>query len=440
MRKFPASFLVAICFACSGAGSQYAAPPIAELITELDAELPSVIANGNSPSIQVAVVHHDQIIWSRAYGDSTSPDTVYMNASVQKVFTATAALQLMDQGLINLDADINTYVPFAVRHPDFPEMPITVRMLLSHRSGLGSFDYQFAWDTESAFAPEYRQPCPKHLATMSQEEFIRASLAPEGANFNPSAWFFEPDTRYHYSVSAFPFLRYLVSQVAEQSYAEYMQEHIFEPLGMTNSGFSADEFAGRHATPFTRLDGENVELPIWNGRGSMMHTTAEDMAKFMLAMMNDGRNGEFQLLQPETTQLMRKRTSQFKVLFKISEELQRKGHGLGLGVFRGGWYGFGGSAPGYQTLWRYNTSRKAGYVILSNVNAILTGGENYPSARSEIYEVQDALISVLDPNYTVLRLRAAEIALIGVYALLIMIWTRWRKAKRQKSPADQMHY
>ena len=170
-----------------------------------------------------------------------------------------------------------------------------------------------------------------------------------------------------------------------------------------------------------------------------MHTTAEDMAKFMLAMMNDGRNGEFQLLQPETTQLMRKRTSQFKVLFKSSEELQRKGSGLGLGVFRGGWYGLGGSAPGYQTLWRYNTSRKAGYVILSNVNAILTGGENYPSARSEIYEVQDALISVLDPNYTV-RLRAAEIAAMIVYALLIMIWIRWRKAKRQKTPADQMHY
>jgi hypothetical protein len=186
-----------------------------------------------------------------------------------------------------------------------------------------------------------------------------------------------------------------------------MHENILDPLGMTGSGFSADEFAALHAIPYTRIDGQNIELPIWNGQGSMMHTTAEDMAKFVLALMNDGQYGDFQLLQPEMIELMQERTSRFKVVFESSDDLPCKGYGLGLFIFRGGWLGFGGSAPGYQCLLRFHPSRQAGYVILSNVNGIL--GNNYESARSDIYGVQNALLSILDPTFAI-RYRAGKVA------------------------------
>jgi len=419
LRVFLSGFLVLLCAACLGNGVR----DPTSLVAELDAELPIVVASGNSPSIQVAVVRRDQIIWSQAFGQNTSVNHAYMNASVQKVFTAVAVLQLVERELVDLDTDVQEYVPFTVRHPGFPETPVTVRMILAHRSGLADFPNQFAWDTECAFSPQYRPLCPNHLLTMSHEEFLAASLTPGGSNYDQQIWVFEPGQEYRYSVSAYPLLRYLVGQVAGQSYAEYMHENIFDPLGMTSSGFSADEFAERHAIPYTRIDGENIELPIWNGQGSMMHTTAEDMAKFMRALLNDGQYNDFQLLQPETIELMQQRTSRFKVFFESSDDLPCKGHGLGLFIFRGGWLGFGGSTPGYQSLLRFHSSRQVGYVILSNVNGIL--GNNYESARSDIYEVQDALVAILDPTL-VIRYRAGE---VSVFVAGGAVWAYFMRKK-----------
>jgi CubicO group peptidase (beta-lactamase class C family) len=434
LRLLLSCMLVIFCVACSVTRPS----DTASLVAELNMVLPEEILRGNSPSIQVTVIHQGQDIWSQAFGENTSIDHIYMNASVQKVFSTTAVLQLVERDLIDLDADISEYVPFVIRHPSFPETPITVRMLLAHRSGLDAFPHQFAWDTECTFSPHFRQPCPANLLAMSHEEFLIESLTPEGSNYDQQAWVYEPGREYHYSVSAYPFLRYLIGQVTGQSYAEYMQENIFAPLGMTSSGFSAEEFVGRHAIPYTRLDGENIELPIWNGQGSMMHTTAEDMAKFLVALMNNGQNGDFQVLQPETIDLMQQRTTRFNTLsfFRSNDDLTLKGYGLGLIVFRGGWFGYGGSAPGFQSLLRFNPSRKIGYVILSNVNAILGGGKNYESARREVYDVQDALISILDPTFVIRRLTTSEIGLIGATVLCSLIvtrfWVRRRKEKRRK--------
>jgi len=264
---------------------------------------------------------------------------------------------------------------------------------------------------------------------MSHEGFLVASLTPEGRNYDPESWKFEPGEGYLYSVSAYPLLRFLIGQVAGASYDEYMRENVFAPLGMTSSGFSADEFEGRHAVPYTRIDGKNVEIPVWNGQGSMMHTTAADMAKFMLTLMNNGTYGDHQLLRPETVDLMRRRTTRFKTLFKGGEDLPRNGHGLGLFVFRGGWVGNGGSAPGFQSLLRYKPSKQVGFVIMANVNAILAGGENYETARSDIYAVQDAILSIQDPSFGIRR-RAAEVALLGVlgiYTLAMVVWMRRRR-------------
>ena len=190
--------------------------------------------------------------------------------------------------------------------------------------------------------------------------------------------------------------------------------------------------AGQHAIPYTRIDGENVELPLWDGRGSLMHTTADDMAKFMLALMHDGRRDGDQLLQPETVELMRRTTTKFRSLFKgDGDDLQRIAQGLGHSSLRGGWFGIGGSVPGYQCLFRFHPERQLGFVLLTNVNAILGGGRNYASARAEIYTVQDALVSVLDPAYKVRR-RAEEIAIVGALvvwftAVRLAVWRRKRR-------------
>ncbi len=425
-NPLPLLLLAATCTACSPTNPT----DTTSLIANLNKKIPATIAAGNAPSTQVAVIQGNRIIWSKAFGENTGVDRVYMNASVQKTFTAAAVLQLVEAGLIDLDADVGEYVPFPVRHPEFPETPITVRMLLAHRSGLDDFPYQFAWDTESSFAPRFRPACPDDLSDMTLEEFLGASLDSEGANYDPGSWIREPGRDHRYSVSAYPLLRYVVGRVTGSSYAAYLRENIFTPLEMTSSGFTADEFAGRHAIPYTRIDGENVELPLWNGRASLMHTTAADMAKFMLALMHEGRSAGVQLLQPETVELMRRRTTRFKVLFQGGDDLPRSGRGLGHSILRGGWFGIGGSTPGYQCLFRFHPDRKVGFVLLTNVNAILGGGHNYASARGEIYAVQDALVSVLDPTYAVRR-RAGEIGIVGALVLYLVGVAFWMRSKKK---------
>jgi CubicO group peptidase (beta-lactamase class C family) len=171
----------------------------------------------------------------------------------------------------------------------------------------------------------------------------------------------------------------------------------------------------------------------------MMHTTAGDMAKVLLALMNDGQYGEFQLLQPETIELMQQRTTRFKIFFKSNDDLPSTGYGLGLHALRGGWFGHGGSVPGFQCLLRFHPSKKVGYAILSNVNAILGGGKDYESARREIYEVQDALVSVLDPTL-VIRRRAGELGIVGALALYVLamgLWVRRRTARHRNADAGR---
>lgn len=108
---FLSSVLLVFCTGCSAGGPG----DTASFAAEFDAELRAVVASGKAPSVQVAVVREGQIVLSRAYGESSSVDHVYMNASVQKSFTATAVLQLVERGLVDLDADVSEYLPFAVR-------------------------------------------------------------------------------------------------------------------------------------------------------------------------------------------------------------------------------------------------------------------------------------------------------------------------------------
>jgi CubicO group peptidase (beta-lactamase class C family) len=405
--------------------------------SEIEQKIQEIVVSGDLPSVQIAVIAQDQLVWSKAYGQNTDAHFVYMNGSVQKVVDATAILQLYEAGMIDIDADVSNYIPFEIKHPQYPEIPITVRMLLSHRSGLDAIGDQFSWDTECLFYPEYRPNCNPETQKMSLEEYLIASFTPNGSNFNPNIWVNKPGEKYHYSVSAYPLLRYLIEQVTGEPYPKYMKENIFEPLGMMHSGFSSTDFVAQHATPYTRVDGENIELTVWNGNGYMMRTTAEDMSKLMLAYMNNGYHDHFQLLQPETIQLMQTKASKGKSILNLKTELADSGYGLGLIHYQGGWMGHGGSTVGYQSLWQFNPSKQCGFVIFTNVNGILGGRDDFSSVWENVAAIRDIFMQKMDPLATLnfypwgfVLSWAAIIILVN----LIVRWLRKRRASLPKSP------
>ena len=125
-------------------------------------KIQEIVLSGDLPSVQIAVIDQNQLVWSKTLWKKNDNHYVYMNGSVQKVVDATAILQLYEKGKIDLDADINDYIPFEVKHPEYPDIPITIRMLLSHRSGLDAVSDQFSWDTECLFT-QYRPDCNSNL-------------------------------------------------------------------------------------------------------------------------------------------------------------------------------------------------------------------------------------------------------------------------------------
>jgi CubicO group peptidase (beta-lactamase class C family) len=208
-------------------------------------------------------------------------------------------------------------------------------MLLTHQSGLGAETgaegayifqddysvYEFAEELLGLELPRL-DPYP------SCENLYEGLLTPGGVYYEPDVWEFEPGT-VHYSNTAFQFLGCVVEQVSGQPLAEYIEEHVLDPLGMAHSGYSVADLIEYHALPYERIEADyflmdGVKVPIregftdlvknnlleiplyeWAPGAGGLRTTVPDLAQFMLAHMNQGLapNG-FRLLQPETVEMM----------------------------------------------------------------------------------------------------------------------------------------
>jgi len=396
---------------------------------QFDEKVQKIVSEGELPSLQIAVIYQNQLAWSKSYGQNASVNSAYMNGSVQKVIDATAVLQLYERKLIDLDASISDYIPFQIKHPSYPDTPVTVRMLLSHRSGLDALDHQFTWDTENRFV-EYRPSENPEIAQISLEEYLVASFTPEGSNYNPDIWLSKPGEKYHYSVSAYPLLRYMIEEVSGISYDDYMKENILKPLGMSNTAFISDDLIDQNTTPYTRIQGNNIELSVWDGNGYLMRTTAQDMAKFMLAHINDGNYHNFQLLQPETIELMREKASEGRSILNPNSELTNSGYGLGLIHYPHGWLGHGGSTVGYQSLWQFNPSKQCGFIIFTNINGILGSYDDFQSVWGNIAEIRSMLFSTMDPLANFKFPRWGPIVIGALTLLVVFVIRRLRRSNQ----------
>ena len=101
------------------------------------------MSNHNIPGVSASIIKSGQVVWHDSYGTANfhtamavDSNTQFTLASISKLFTATACAQLQENNLLDLDADINTYLPITVVNPNFPNTPITARQLLTHKSSL----------------------------------------------------------------------------------------------------------------------------------------------------------------------------------------------------------------------------------------------------------------------------------------------------------------
>lgn len=237
----------------------------------LDAAVEAQMRKHGLPGVALAVVEGGEIIYLRGYGMAgagrpMTPQTPMLIGSQSKSFTALAIGQLAEQGKIDLNAPVQRYIPWFQVADAGASARITVNHLLHHTSGLSDAGF-------SAVVPNDASP----------EQAVRSLAA---ARLTAPV-----GTKHQYFNLGYSALAYIVELVSEQSYADYVREHILAPLGMDASSAGPAARADL-AQGHTRLFGFNVPMtepiPAYGVGEGYIVSTAEDMARYATAMMDGG--------------------------------------------------------------------------------------------------------------------------------------------------------
>ena len=268
-----------------------------------DEAMNEMIKDLNAMGLSVAVVKNNKIVYTGAFGTKNvekgtkiGVDDIFRIASISKSFTATAMMQLHEQGKFDLDDDVSPVLGILVRNPNFPDIPITYRMLLTHTSSLN--------DTTGYFSLDKIDP-------QVTKEYWRA--------YNQYA----PGTAYEYCNLCYNMLGTLVEILSGKRFDLYVKEHIIDPLGL-NAGFNVDaldrsqfvsiyEFENGKFTESPAAYRSRAEelksyvmgrtTPIFSPTGGMK-IAPKDLAKHMLVQINQGTWNGVHILNPESAAAM----------------------------------------------------------------------------------------------------------------------------------------
>lgn len=257
----------------------------------LDGVMPLQLQREDIAGAVVLVVKDGKILFARGYGYTdvakkapVLPDaTLFRPGSISKLFTWTAVMQLVEQGKLNLDRDVNDYLDFKI--PPREDKPITLRNIMTHTPG-------FEETVQQLFVPNAKDMVP--LA-----DYVKAHL--------PNR-VYAPGTLPAYSNYATTLAGYIVQRVSGQPYDDYIEQHILNPLGMSHATFRQPLPAALE--PLMSKGYRRASQPprpfefVQAFPAGSASTTATDMARFMIAHLQNGQYEGAQILRPETAQLM----------------------------------------------------------------------------------------------------------------------------------------
>ena len=271
---------------------------------ELDTFILETMENYRIPGVATCIVRGGRIGQIGNYGWANIEDeipvtenTMFLMVSVSKTVTVAAIMQLWEDDEFELDDPINGYIDdFDVIHPDFPEDPITFRMLMTHTSSIAD-----NWGGLRQFFT-YGEDSPWALG-----EFLEEYLVEGGEHYNASNYRrnVRPGTSYHYSSPGIALLGYLVECISGDDFADYCQENIFDPLGMENTSWFLEGLDEDNlAVPYDR-NGQPYQHCHWPLYPSVtLRTSTHDLAQFLIAMTQYGENGEVRILDSTTVERM----------------------------------------------------------------------------------------------------------------------------------------
>jgi CubicO group peptidase (beta-lactamase class C family) len=274
-------------------GSQ--APPAQELTTTdaeafLDGVIPIELKAEDIAGAAVGVVKDGQPLLVKGYGYAdvekkrpvTGDATLFRPGSISKLFTWTAVMQQVEQGKLDLDRDVNDYLDFRI--PATYPKPVTLRNLMTHTPGFEESLKNLILDTN------HIEPLGPYLAAHLPNRIYPPGEVPAYSNYGAAL------------------AGYIVQRVSGQPFADYIDAHIFKPLGMQHSTFVQP--LPPNLKPLmsngyiTASEPPHAFEIIWDAPAGALSTTAADIARFMIAHLQNGQYNGATILRPETAALM----------------------------------------------------------------------------------------------------------------------------------------
>ncbi len=331
MRKFSAFIVLGLIFSASVWGQVPNLPtaPTKKVSGQLAADkLPSGVHELTAPDLEafldgivplqlerddiagatISVVKDGKLLFSKGYGYADykkkmpvlADETLFRPGSVSKLFTWTAVMQLVEQGKLDLDRDVNTYLDFKI--PDAYGQPITLKNIITHTPG-------FEEQAKDLFTVGSESPnLGAYLKTHIPRRIYPPGTVPAYSNYGAAL------------------AGYIVERVSGRPFNEYIEENIFKPLGMAHSTFRqplptalAPTMSNGYQLASDEPKSFEVVVPFPAGS---LSSTAADMARFMLAHLQDGQLGDARILRAETARLMHSR------LFALDPEANAMAYGF----------------------------------------------------------------------------------------------------------------
>lgn len=310
----------------------------------------SQMAYSGQPGLSAAFVHDQEVVWSKGFGHSDTennvearPDTIYRVASISKLFTATAIMQMRDKGKLDLDDPIREYLPwFNLKNE---KGHIKVVNLITHTSGL-----------------------PREAAGPYWTDNIFPSVEELKTSLTGQVHILPPWRKWKYSNLAVSLAGMIVEEVSGQEYTRYVKENILDPLEMRDSYMETlPEIHPKLAKGYGRRlpDGSRSISPFTECNGitpaANLATTVMDLAKFaMLQFREDEKTG---VLKGDTLREMHR--------IHWIDPKWNMGWGLGFSLVRLNdktYHGHGGAVKGYRTNLRISLEDKTAVIVFTNAD------------------------------------------------------------------------
>ncbi len=338
------------------------------------------IATSNTPGLAVSIIKKDSILFQRGFGKASlenetpmTPEGILNVASISKTIVATAIMQLWEQGLIDLNANVNLYLPFSIANPHFSETPITVLQLLTHTSSI--------YDS-SVYQNSYI--CGDSSVALENWMISYFKIGEEKDNVFTCFLKEEPGATYNYSNVGYGLLALLVEKISKTPFNLYCKTHIFKPLNMEDTGWFLDEIDNQDLiTPYLYISEEqkdsvpenfnklfrnkeikaNANNPLCtygfpNYPDGQLRTSVADLSKFLIAMINGGKYLDQQILKASTIKMM---------LTPQIIDNDKQGICWRYTGMEAIW-GHGGDDPGVQSGIYFNPELAIGVICLKNNN------------------------------------------------------------------------